>query len=452
MKLLLVQPPTYSQFMDHVFVFEPLALEYLGAGARLDGHEVRLADARVDPDIEGAAREFRPDVIGITAFTSQVNIARKLAARLRELCPDALLVIGGHHATVAPQDFGGPEFDAVVIGEGVFTLREIMAARASGRSLREIRGIALPSNGGLEFSPPRPYTPLDELPFPDRSLTAGYRDSYFSEWFKPLASIRTSLGCTARCTFCALWSITGGRYLRRNPDSVVAELAAIREPNIFFCDDESMCDARRMAVLAEKIRAAGIRKRYFIYARADTIARHPDLFQEWARIGLAQVFVGMEDYSDERLAAMHKGLSTDQQREAVRVLHRLGVAIYASFMVDPAYTREDFEALKRYIRELKLKHATFTVMTPLPGTALRAASESVLLSRKPELCDMLHALLPTRLPIAEFYDRMARLWAEAIPLRRSLPLLLKFGLRGLPLRIRYFSAFLKQVRAYHLDY
>jgi hypothetical protein len=65
---------------------------------------------------------------------------------------------------------------------------------------------------------------------------------------------------------------------------------------------------------------------------------------------------------------------------------------------------------------------------------------------------MLHALLPTRLPIAEFYDQMARLWAEAIPLRRSLPLLLKFGLHGLPVRIKYLSAFLKQVRAYHLDY
>jgi radical SAM superfamily enzyme YgiQ (UPF0313 family) len=438
--------------MDQVFVFEPLALEYLGAGARLDGHEVRLVDARIDPDVEGAAREFRPDIIGITAFTSQVNIAKALAARLRALCPGAFLVIGGHHATVAPRDFDGPEFDAIAIGEGVFTLREIMAARAAGGPLREIRGLALPSPGGLEFTPPRPYTDLDALPVPDRTLTAAYRDGYFSEWFQPLASIRTSLGCTARCTFCSLWSITGGKYLRRNPDSVIAELASIREPNVFFCDDESMCDVRRMGTLAEKIREAGIRKRYFLYARADTIARHPELFETWARIGLAQVFVGMEDFSDERLAAMHKGLSTDQQRKAVEILHRLGIAIYASFMVDPAYTRADFDSLIAYIRELKLRHAAFTVMTPLPGTQLRAANEAVLLSRKPELCDMLHALLPTRLPLPEFYGQMARLWSDAVPLRRSLPLLLKFGLHGMALRIRCFTAFLKQVRAYHLDY
>ncbi len=452
MKLLLVQPPTYSRFMDEVFIFEPLALEYLGSGARLDGHDVRLIDARLEPDVERAAREYQPDIIGLTAFTSQVSIAKSLAARLRLICPKSFLVIGGHHATVRPRDFSGLEFNAVVIGEGVVALREIMKTLSGSGSLRDIRGLGFPSPAGMEFTEPRPYTDLNALPFPDRNLTAGYRKHYFSEWFKPLASIRTSLGCTARCTFCSLWSITGGKYLRRDPDSVVAELATIREPNVFFCDDESMCDTRRMAVLAEKIRAAGIRKRYFLYARVDTIVKHPDLFAEWARIGLVQVFVGMEDFSDARLAAMRKGIGTDQQRKAVEILRRLGIMMYASFMVDPAYTRGDFESLMAYVHELKLKHATFSVLTPLPGTELRAAHETELLSDKPELCDMLHALLPTHLPLPEFYSEMARLYAKAVPLRRSLPLLFKFGLHGMMLRMRVFAAFLKQVRAFHLDY
>ncbi len=44
----------------------------------------------------------------------------------------------------------------------------------------------------------------------------------------------------------------------------------------------------------------------FLYARVDTIVRHPELFEKWASIGLKQVFVGMEDCSDERLAKMKK--------------------------------------------------------------------------------------------------------------------------------------------------
>jgi radical SAM superfamily enzyme YgiQ (UPF0313 family) len=149
---------------------------------------------------------------------------------------------------------------------------------------------------------------------------------------------------------------------------------------------------------------------------------------------------------------MRKGIRTDQQRKAVEILKRLGIMMYASFMVDPAYTREDFQALMAYIHELKLKHATFSVLTPLPGTELRAAREKELLSQKPELCDMLHALLPTRLPLPEFYAEMARLYANAVPLRRALPLVLKFGLHGMLLRMKLFAAFLKQVRAFHLDY
>ena len=66
-------------------------------------------------------------------------------------------------------------------------------------------------------------TLLDSLPLPDRSLTARYRQRYFGQWLKPLASVRTSLGCTSRCNFCALWSITGGKYLRRRPEAVVEE-------------------------------------------------------------------------------------------------------------------------------------------------------------------------------------------------------------------------------------
>ena len=302
------------------------------------------------------------------------------------------------------------------------------------------------------FSEPRPYTELDELPFPDRGLTAPYRKHYFSEWFRPLASVRTSLGCTARCNFCALWSITGGRYLRRDPESVVAELREIEEKNVFFCDDESMCDVKRMDRLADLIRTAGIKKNYFLYGRVDTIANHPELFAKWARIGLAQVFVGMEDFSDERLAAMRKGVTTAQQAQAVKILDGLGVMMYASYMVDPAYTRDDFRNLLAYVRRLKHKYATFTVMTPLPGTDLHAERERQLLSRKPELYDMLHALTPTTLPLKEFYGEMATLYTKAVPFHRVLPVLLRFGLHGMALRMKLFGRFLERLNSFHLDY
>ncbi len=453
MKVLLVQPPSVDPLTDKIFLFEPLAMEYLGSGLKQDGHEVQLIDARIDPNYESTYRRFQPDVVGLTGFTSHVNIIKTIASRMKSMNSKILIVVGGHHATVQPKDFNDPNIDVVVIGEGVFTLREILRTWEMGGEFSTIRGVAIPSTGGMmTFSAPRPYTNLNELPFPDRSLTAAYRKHYFSEWFKPLASVRTSLGCTGRCNFCALWKITGGKYLRRDPEKVVEELLTVAESNVFFCDDESMCDVKRMDKLADLISAAGIHKKYFLYGRVDTIVNHPELFAKWAKIGLSQVFVGMEDFSDKRLKAMNKGITTEQQAQAVRTLDRLGIMMYASYMVDPTYTREDFTSLMAYVRKMKHKYASFTVLTPLPGTELYNTREPELLSRKPELYDMLHALFPTTLPMQEFYKELATLWTKAVPLYRVLPSLFRFGPHGMLVRIRLFSKVLAKCKLLHLDY
>ena len=74
MKILLIQPPSCDPMTDQIFLFEPLALEYLGAGLKLDGHQVELLDARLEPDFEPVCRRFQPDLVGLTGFTSHVNI------------------------------------------------------------------------------------------------------------------------------------------------------------------------------------------------------------------------------------------------------------------------------------------------------------------------------------------------------------------------------------------
>jgi len=48
-----------------------------------------------------------------------------------------------------------------------------------------------------------------------------------------------------------------------------------------------------MKILAELIREAGIKKRYFLYGRSDTIVRNPELIKLWKDIGLERIFVGL---------------------------------------------------------------------------------------------------------------------------------------------------------------
>lgn len=454
MRVFLVQSPSSWAFADKVFMHEPLALEYLGAGIKQDGHTVRIHDCRIDPDLDKALRLFNPDVVGLTAYTSQVPSVCDCADSIKERYPDVTVVVGGHHATVCPHDFNRPTVDAIVIGEGTNAFREILDALALKQGATEfenVRGLAIPGDP-LVYTGSRPHTPLDELPFPDRSLTEAYRTHYFNQWLKPMASIRTSLGCTGKCNFCALWKITDGKYLRRSPDKVVEELAGINERNVFFCDDESMCDLRRMDELADLIRQSGIRKKYFLYARGDTIARNPTLFEKWRDTGLHMVFCGMETFSQDRLHGLDKRLSIQDQEKAAAILNDLGIIMYASFMVDPDFTREDFKTLRTYIRRLKLKHISFSILTPLPGTQLFEDRKKEMLTHRFELFDLLHTLLPTRLPLKEFYDEFASLYRDAVPLHRSLPVLALYGLRRIPEQLRLVGPVIDRVKANYLDH
>lgn len=451
MRILLIQPISSIGFIDQVYMHEPLALEYLGAGLKLDGHDVLLLDARIDADVMALSRDFQPDVVALTGYTSQVNIIKELAGKFKALAPAPFVVVGGHHATVRPADFNISTIDLIVIGEGVTSLREIAGELAMGQNFDAIDGLAIPG-GKLRFTPPRPHCSLDDLPMPDRSLTARYRSHYFSEWLQPLASVRTSLGCVGRCNFCALWSLTGGKYLKRDPIRVIEELQTINEKNVFFCDDESMCDVKRMAILADLIREKGINKNYFLYARADTIVRHPQLFAKWRDVGLQQVFVGMESFSDSHLQAMNKGITLEQQEEAVRVLKKLGILLYASFVVDPDFSREDFRSLTDYVRRLKLHHASFSILTPLPGTNMYEKRQDELLPYRPEMFDFIHTVLPTRLPLNEFYAEFARLWQCAIPPHRALKTFSFYGLKRLPGIFRLLSKATSTMRRAHLDH
>jgi radical SAM superfamily enzyme YgiQ (UPF0313 family) len=453
MKILLIEPAKAPVTIggEEAFIFEPLALEYVAAGVAGD-HDVRILDLRLEKDLQGVLKAFHPDVVGITAYTVHVNTVKGLFEEIKGWNPHVLTVVGGHHATIMPEDFLSPVIDLIVTGEGVFAFKEIVNQFERGDGFGAIPGIAFAQGNGLVRTEPPPAIDLDAFPFPQRHLTEKYRKDYYSEWMRPLASIRTSKGCPFRCNFCALWKITGGRYLRRKPKSVVEELAGIKEECVFFADDESLVDAGRMKTLAKMIQAAGIKKRYFLYGRSDTIAKNPELLEMWRAIGLERVFIGLEFFRDKDLQYIKKGSTLDDNRQAVRILQDLAIDIYASFIVRQEFTKEDFSAFRGYCQRLGLDFATFAVLTPLPGTDLYEAEKDRLLTHNYDYFDFVHTLLPTALPLKEFYEEYYRLWTRAIPLHRQLSLLRKFPVREIPsLFVRGMRAYKRMKRAYE-DY
>ncbi len=440
MRVLLVKPRAELSTilaLQRFTLLEPLELGYLAA-AIPRGHEVRVLDLRLrrfaDRAFVGALRRFRPHLVGFTGYSHEASTVKRLAATVRRALPGSKIVVGGHHATVAPEDYTTGAIDAVVRGEGCAPFAAIVEAIAAGGDPSGIPNVLTPGDGPKRSDLPEwpPFPDPATLPIPRRDLWNA--KDYTSVWvcedpgpwhalFPPVAMVRTSFGCTMRCSFCVVPHLYGGRHLPRPVDAVVEEIAAVPARHVYFCDDENFIDEEFAWALAEAIRARGLRKRYFAWTRSTTVNRSPELLRAWREIGLDAAFLGFEFATDAQLRSAAKGGSVAANERALATLRSLGIAVHAGFMITPEHTRDQFAVLEDYVRRLPPAQCSFTVCTPSPGTPAYDELRARTWVENPfDLHDCMHPLTPTALPLREFSSLYARQVADGIaktPLRNA---------------------------------
>ena len=434
MNILLVRPQISLQVAQRLKPFlhlEPLSLEIV-AGGIPGGHATRILDLNAEKAPEElfarTLAEFKPDVIGFTAFSNQAGAAKQLAAMAKATLGKVLVLIGGPHATMAPEDLQLPDtFDLVIRGEGGTAMRKLIPLLEAGESLPE-SDVFLPTRSpqfaALAAGMPPELPPYDQVPWPRRDLVKG--DSYYCIWhgnpgekmaslFPPTASVRTSVGCPKRCAFCVVHHLARGKYMRRTPEDVVKELAAIKQDHIYFVDDEMFIDIERAKTMASLLLQRGIKKNYISWARADTIVAHPELFALWKQAGLKLVYVGLESMEPETLKDYNKGTDPDINRKAVAILRDLGIGLHAALMVNPDFSAEDFIKVRKTVYSVTPAEFSFTVFSPPPGTELWKKTRDKFICPDPHaFYDCMHTLLPTKVPLKKFYGYFGLLWLHAI--------------------------------------
>jgi radical SAM superfamily enzyme YgiQ (UPF0313 family) len=424
MRVLLVRPPVppHTMGLKHVMVCEPLELEYVAAG--LHGHEVQVLDLIVEKGFEKRLRAFKPDVIGTSCYVTGVNEVKKLCRAAKRWNPEVRTVVGGVHASRAPEDFADHAVDCIVLGDGTTAMPVLLDAFQSGRPLEEVPGLALPlDDERVAFTAPLAYMPKpDSLPLPRRDLVAHLRHKYYYIFHRPVATVKTTWGCWYKCNFCFTWQITGGVPYSRSPESIVDEIAAIEVEDVYIVDDIFLINRRRLRRIADLMKERGVRKKIFCYGRSDFIAENEDVIAEWAGLGLKAVLIGLEAPTDPELDSMNKENSVENNYKAVEVLRRHGVDTYGSLIPDPSYTREDWDRLQKFVDDAGLYYLNISPLTPLPGTAIwDEYKDRVSVPRKAHgLWDLSHAVLPTRMPLRDFYRALLGVYSRSIlSLRRA---------------------------------
>ncbi|MGB9791192.1 MAG: B12-binding domain-containing radical SAM protein [Thermacetogeniaceae bacterium] len=417
MRVLLVQPrPRRSLGLQSTVCSEPLGLEIVASALTEAYHEVKLLDmldGRLPTEL---VKEFDPQAIGISCtFTVDTYQVLELAQKLHQIAPKAFIFVGGHHATLDPESLFHPAINAIVTGEGETTTPELISALEGKEDLSRVKGLILNNypEGQISTGVRPLLADLDKVPFPRRDLTSRYRKLYFLGLRRPLVTVETSRGCPYRCNFCSVWRFHQGKFRAMSPERVVEELAQLPPGDVLFADDNFLANIPRVCEIISLIKRRRLpKRRYIIQARSDTIVANSDVIAEFREVGLDHIFIGFEKVDQEGLDSVEKRNSIENNERAFKLLQSMGIGVYASFIVDPKFTEAGFKKLCDYVKRLGLQQSYFSILTPLPGTKLYEQLKDQLTTLNYELFDLLHAVLPTELPLSQFYQEFVNLYRK----------------------------------------
>jgi len=347
-KLLLINPVgqksgfLLSKYSNHA----PLGLAYVAA-VTPSHWEVRIADENIRPfQMEEA------DLVGITAFTSNINRAYELAAFYRK--KKIKVVLGGIHASMLPEE--ALQFaDAVVVGEVEGIWEEVIRDFEHHRLRPIYQGPVLDLN---DYS----ILPRRDL------LDTGY------VW----NSVQTSRGCPFNCTFCSVSRYLGRTYRQRPAEKVLGELESIPGERIAFLDDNligySPESKKRAATLFSGMIERGLKKKWWMQTSMNA-AEDDQLLRLASEAGCIFALVGFETTDPRVLQGMKKGVNlkigAENYKKVVDKFHQHGIAVFGSFIVGNDFESADYyKKLAKDLVRSGVDIVQISILTPLPGTDL----------------------------------------------------------------------------------
>ena len=376
--VLLVSPPYYKAYSRGQYMADsmPSGLGYIASYLQEKNRaEVKIIDFGIceysNQIWANDIVNFKPNYIGFSTLTLGYQQVIKMAKIAREINPDIILISGGPHATVCPEDM--LEYcDIVIQGEGEETFSEVI----SGRPLAEIEGITYRVQGqNMSRKSRQRIHNLDDLPFPayDKFNMSAYKQH----------GIMGSRGCPFACSFCAspvLW----GRVLKlRTAANILDEIQMLHEKygikTIVFQDDTFNLKPERGIAICDEIikRRLNESMSFTVQMRANKECVSPALFFKMKEANCTELTFGIESGSDKVLEAINKNLTASEARNAIRMARNAGISHVKGFFMIGNWKETPVDILRTwYFIAVNPVDTIFTASTPLPGTTLYEKSKA----------------------------------------------------------------------------
>lgn len=319
---------------------EPLTIATL-AGLTPPDVEIAYYDERV----ERIDFDAQTDLAAITVETYTAKRAYEIAAEYHRRGVRTLL--GGYHVTLIPDEAQGFA-DSILVGYAEPLWEQVVRDAERGMLARR-----------YTQNKAQPY----EYGMPRRDIFQG------KPYFK-LSCLETGRGCPLNCNFCSIAAATSSRYNGRSIDSIVAEIALLKNRNIFFVDDNFVGNLRHARDLCRELIPLKIN---WVGQGTLNMARDEKLLEIMAESGCAGVLIGFESLRHDTLQLMDKKLNVvmGDYQTLIDRLHQHGIGLYGTFIF--GYDSEASEDTLRTAEaaiDFGLFIAAFNHLLPFPGTPL----------------------------------------------------------------------------------
>jgi len=324
------------------WLMEPLTIAVL---KRLtpSQHETAFFDDR----IETIDYEADCDVVAITTETYTAQRAYAIADRFK--ARGKVVIAGGYHATLCPQDIAA-HTDIVVTGNAESVWASVLADVEKGQYKPRYHG----------------ETRLD-YGLPDRSIYAAKMHKYL-----PIALVEVGRGCRHRCEFCSIHSYYRGHYEHRPVADIVAEIKSCKHRLFFLVDDSILSDRHFARELFTEI--AKLHITWVTQVTLD-VARDDDLLRLMRASGCLVILIGFESMNVANLQLMNKSWNAKMggQDDLVERIHRAGISIYASFVFGfDSDCEQTFDEVLEFCRRHRFFVAAFNHLLVFPDTGTHA--------------------------------------------------------------------------------
>lgn len=414
LKVLLIRPK-YSSIVANL---EPLGLEYLAGLCRDLKIECEILDEfqhswffrynRIVRKIKKNGYNF----IGFNANANTVDYILGRSEQLKKKFKDITIMVGGPEAELNYKDFCTDDIDLVYHDNGLQTLKNMWESNLKEEVLEEQSGICYKrENEWIIKEKGKPVNGF--IVKPDRTeFYRGLKKNFIFLKGKYAIS-KASFSCPFHCSFCYCTKMNSGIYTERDIDEVIEEVESIDHDKIWFVDDTFFFHKERVKLFCEKIIEKGIKKQFMAYARADFIAKNPDILPLAYCAGFRDLLIGLEAVSDEQLKEYNKQSSKNDNVLAIKHCHENNIVCNGLFVISHKSTKQDFRKLFDFIKENNLLWPLFGIFTPYKGTDAYEQYKDQLVNFKAKNRDGLHVTIPPE-HMSAFMFQMRFYWLHVL--------------------------------------